>query len=386
MPELLVIAPPGAVKPDQAATTSGWWLVDANGTQSSGEIVDLADKAGGEPVVLVLSAADVLISRVTLAKKQAKHIARVVPFLLEDQLLVAPEGQWFSWGEGDPQGEYPVAAIDREGLEALLARLRTAGLTLKSLRIDALELASQGPGLASLGGGMTLLMVSPSQALVLPDDQLSAYVGEQAPLGDLGNVFTAEGYRQALQDCASGKPVVELMHGPFRVKKQPRARQARPVDAAWRKFGLFAAVAALCGLLLVAFQGWQYRDAADTLRARANAAYEDMFPGDRATAKLERQFQRRLEMAGGSATGSGFLALIEPVGEALSGLREKGVAPRSIQYSERDGNLVLELSAPDYELLQSLQTRIENQGLVAEIANYRNQGKQVTALLRVQGS
>ncbi|MGB1221111.1 MAG: GspL/Epsl periplasmic domain-containing protein, partial [Alcanivoracaceae bacterium] len=111
-----------------------------------------------------------------------------------------------------------------------------------------------------------------------------------------------------------------------------------------------------------------------------------LFPGDRATAKLERQFQRRLQMAGGGATDGGFLALMEPVGEAISSVRDKGVSPRSIQYSERDGNLVLELSAPDYEMLQTLQSDIENRGLAAEIANYRNQGKQVTALLKVQGS
>lgn len=384
MSELLVIAPPGAVHSD-ADSAARWWFVDRHGAASDCTFDALADNVGDQPVVLVLSAADALVSRVTLAKKQARHIARVVPFLLEDQLLVAPEGQWFAWGDGEA-GEYPVAAIDRAALDTLLGRCREAGVSLKSMRIDALELASEGPGLVQLGAGRTLVLASPSSALVLPDDQLPLYVGDQAPLGQLEPVLDDAGYRQALHVSTARKPAVELLHGPLRPRQRSRARNRKPLDTAWRNFSVFAAVAVLVALLLVAFQGWQYRQAADTMRARAATAYEDMFPGDRATAKLESQFQRRLQMAAGGDTASGFLGLMVPVGESLGALRERGVTPRSIQFSDRDANLVLELSAPDYDILQALQTDLESRGLAAEIANYRNQGEQVSALLRVEGS
>lgn len=384
MSELLVIAPVGISNADKDNSPS-WWLVDREGNSSSGDLPAIAERVGDDPVIVVLSAGDALVSRVSLARKQARHIAKVVPFLLEDQLLAAPESQWFSWGDGH-DGQYPVVAVDRGALTALLERLRSAGLSPRSLRIDALELADLAPVQVTLDDGQTLLLTSDATALVVPTDQADLFTSEASAIGSVETTLDGSAYRQALHAKSGNKPVVELLHGPFRVRQQPKARQAKPVDAAWRRFAGFAAAAVVCGLLLVAFQGWQYRQAADSLRQQANAAYQDLFPGDRATPKLERQFQRRLEMSGGSGASGGFLAIINPVGEALGSLRDRGITPRSIQYSERDGDLVLELSAPDYELLQSLQSDLESRGLVAEIANYRNQGEKVSALLRVQGS
>src|SRR5699024_3313139 len=77
----------------------------------------------GGDVDLVITSAEALVTDVELSRKQARHLQRVLPFLLEERLLDAPESLWFAAGKGG-QGRYPAVVVARESLEALVALCR----------------------------------------------------------------------------------------------------------------------------------------------------------------------------------------------------------------------------------------------------------------------
>ena len=80
-----------------------------------GRLGEALEALSGRAVNLVVTSAEALLTSVTLSRKQARHLQRVLPYLLEEQLLEAPEQLWFASGKAE-HGRYPVAVINRPNL------------------------------------------------------------------------------------------------------------------------------------------------------------------------------------------------------------------------------------------------------------------------------
>lgn len=338
----------------------------------------LADVPPGMAVRLVLSVADVLVTEVALNRRQARHLQRVLPWLLEDQLVSLPERYWFVAGR-PREGRYTTVACDREGLLALVSECTRLGLPLRGIAVDALLLATLSPACIHLDDDHTLILAGPAEALRVPSDQLADTLGV---LGLAELPSSAPGLPAlltALQAGARSGQGVELLQGELRPAEESAGGG---VSEPWKRSGwLTAACAALVGVLMLV-QSAVYQSAATEQRARAASLYSELFPGDTATALLESQFRNRLARLGGGSQ-AGFAGLMGPVGDALAGGGGQGLSPRRIQYDERENALTLDVDAPDYDALEALRQRIADAGLEADIANYRSQGEQVTARLRV---
>ena len=111
--------------------------------------------------------------------------------------------------------------------------------------------------------------------------------------------------------------------------------------------------------------------------------YEQLFPGDKATSALNRQFQGRLARLGGGTDGGGaaFFPLLAPVAKVL---KEMKVEPKRLQYDQRQNVLLVDVGAKDYAQLEALQNAIRKQGGNASIANYRNGAQGVSARIKVE--
>ena len=378
MSDLIVVLPPGVLagQTDLARCELLWRDGQREGRA---DLQALSEISGDRSCVLVLSAADALLTSVQLARRQARHIRKVVPFLLEDQLTVPAETQWFAWGERDGD-QYPVAAVDRDGLEQLLAAFREAGVHVTSVRVDGQLLAAENQARYQLGDH-EIVVLDRYRVLSLPQavvqDSLRAIGVDTAVLPAVRAQSDTLACLDAAVQAGEG---AELLHGDLAPKRQKKNQQSARVPDRWRPPALVCGVLLLVGWVITGVQAWVYQQRADDAATQARALYEQLFPGDRAL-RLEAQFRARLES--GAVGGDGFLALMGPAGEAVAALREQGVQPRRIQYDERQNALELELNAPDYETLEALQQGIRDKGLQAEIANFRNQGKVVTARMKV---
>ena len=341
-----------------------------------GEALRHQDGAGAN---LVITSAEALLTQVALSRKQARHLQRVLPYLLEEQLLDAPEQLWFATGKPE-QGNYPVVVINRVDLDALLALCHEAGVRPTALKVDADLLAPETP---------VLINVPERGALILERDQALVADGEQrdalmALHEDEDRPFTRIEDDQTLCDRLraglAAERGVEVLQGAY-APRQTRRAGPSPWDP-WKPVMGLAAAVFLIALAAIWAQQWRYQQAADQAFADAAQLYQSLFPGDRATSGLRRQFEARLARLGaGEAGGSTLFAVLPAVATTLSGSE---VEPKRIQFDQRDGSLVLDLGAKEYDQVEKLQTALQQKGVRATIANYRNGASGVTARVKVE--
>ncbi|MCK5874178.1 MAG: hypothetical protein KAG82_05740 [Alcanivoracaceae bacterium] len=374
-PTLIWLAP-GALSTAQPDTLAARWS-GADGAVRMGDLADAAGQISG-PVRLLLSVTDVLLTEVVLNRRQARHLQRVLPWMLEDQLIGVPERFWFASGR-PANGRYPVVACDKESLLRLLQVCAELSLQVVGVAVDAQLLVELSPCRLTVEG-QTMILADSCQGLAVTEaeaEQVLAVLG----LGELEDRSRPVMELMAVMRAAiqHGRQV-ELLQGDLRPVEQGSGPQ---LSGRWKQLIILTAACIALVALLMAGQIWRYQSAADQQLAQAVSLYNQLFPGDSAQpGYLENQFRSRLGRLGGSASG-GFLGLMIPVGESLAGQQGAGLSARRIQYDERDNSLTLDVEAGSYDSLEVLRGRISEGGLQAEIANYRSQGESVTARLRV---
>lgn len=328
----------------------------------------------GQETRMVISVADACLTHVSLSRKQAKHLQRVLPYLLEEQLLDSPDALWFVSRkvEGD---NYQVSAIPRVLIEQLRSWAEQAGARLMSIQVDADCLAALAPLLAPVAEQQWLLLADREQALIADNEQ---YQSVFALFGDALQGATELDDLDSLFGALRRGSGIELMAGAYAASKPRQAALQGP----WRPLVLLAAAVFFIALVCLWLQQWRYQSAADEALATAKQRYEQLFPGDKATSALNRQFQGRLARLGGASTGgSDFFPLLVPIAQVL---KEVKVEPKRLQYDQRQNTLLLDVGAKDYAQLEALQAAIRDQGAKASIANYRNGAQGVSARIKVE--
>lgn len=369
---ILVWLAPGALGGGDPASQAVRWSEPSAAPVSS----TLAQLPTGRAVRLVLSVADVLLTEVNLNRRQARHLQRVLPWLLEDQLTALPEHYWFVSGK-PRDGRYPVVACDRAALETLLYQCRELGVHPVGVAVDAQLLGSLAPSLIAIDDQI-MVLAEPLQAVQVPAHQAPAVLAVLGLESLMTENRTASELLDVMQGALRAGHGIELLQGDLRPAQEQKTHR---IPAPWRRLGMLAAACVVAvGIMLVA-QGWRYQAAAAEQRARAASLYSELFPGDSATALLESQFRNRLARLGGGSRAD-FAGLMAPVGDAMASAAGR-LSPRRIQYDERDNALTMDVDAPDYDTLEALRQRLSEGGLDADIANYRSQGERVTARLRV---
>ncbi|WP_348679561.1 type II secretion system protein GspL [Alcanivorax profundi] len=334
-------------------------------------------RADGAVLHLVLGAAFANLTHVSISRKQARHLQRVLPFLLEEQLLDAPDNLWFASRKGD-QDEYLVTVTDRLLVEELVSLARDAGADLVSLQVDVERLGALLPAVFEFDDGQALLAANRENALQVADDQREAM---QSLFGEQLQDATVLAGNAALFDQLRDHRGQELLTGALAPRK---ASRAPGFLTPWKPLAYLAAAIFILTVAGLRVQQWRYQSAADAALVQAKQRYEQLFPGDKASSALNRQFQGRLNRlaAGGSAEGGqDFFPLLVPVARVLKLIK---VEPKRLQYDQRQNTLLLDVGAKDYSQLESLQNAINEQGAKASIANYRNGAKGVNARIMVE--
>src|SRR3546814_4942270 len=87
----------------------------------------------------------------------------------------------------------------------------------------------------------------------------------------------------------------------------------------------------------------RYQTAATVWQEKSAQLFTQLFPQDRATAKLRAQFASHLARLTRGQAGADFLGLMQAAGPVLAQQKQQGVNPQRIQYDQRNGELLLDI-------------------------------------------
>ncbi|MFN2328156.1 MAG: type II secretion system protein GspL [Chromatocurvus sp.] len=183
------------------------------------------------------------------------------------------------------------------------------------------------------------------------------------------------GFAAALWLYDSSRVLPSLLQGVY-APRLPLERWARQ----WR----WPAAALAAALLLQLAATWSdyLRLSEDNreLRAAIEERYREINPRG-ALVDPETQLKRQLDALTGSAQASGFTRMLEIVGAAISAQRGTRVA--SINYNQRGGDMRLGITAPDYGAVERIREALTEAGVEAVLENSAAAGDGVRARLRV---
>jgi type II secretion system protein L len=157
-----------------------------------------------------------------------------------------------------------------------------------------------------------------------------------------------------------------------------------PVGLWWRQWRAVAAVLVAAFVLQLGAAYAEYRSLSAqniALRSAVQDSYRSVFPTG-VMVDAEKQLRRQLDALGGTGEGSGFVSLMERVGDAISGMPDTTIA--SINYNDKGGEMRLNIVAADFEGVEKLRSRMNEAGLEAITESSNTKGDRVSARLRVK--
>ena len=276
------------------------------------------------------------------------EFATDVPWVPEPLLLPWTVGEWTVVFDGDAvllrSGEVAGTRIERDLFASLL---------------EALMATSR-----------------PARIVVYGDDEhteRSLFPSDVSELvtwrrGDLGAALL----------LAADDPLLDLRQGSY----APQLPYAQ-VWQEWRAVALLFVGA----LVLHLVSGWFDLNRLErenlALRGEIQAIYREVNPRGNLV-DAERQLRGQIAALRGGADGGSFMASLAPLGERVNA--GSGLQLASLTYSQGRGEIRINLLAPDFSAVESLQQALAADGVDAVLENSSRSGDQVRARLRLGGA
>lgn len=363
MSPILYLLPAGLAQPD-----SQWPCALVHGHELKPmRLADAADQFAGQAVDVRLPVELFSCWLSAPWPGRRRPTLQALGYGIEEQLCVPLDNLHLVAGRADAQRRYPLRACDAARWGEVMEVLRSAGVQLKALHIDADLLPDTGPcalwlcGRWLLGGALDTRLALSAQEFAalrpwLPVDlQLL-----NEPGGD-----DAAAYQLLLSPLAQ---TVDLMS----VRRCSIRWPVRPAAA------LLALLLALeCGLNWAS--AWQYRRAAQQVQAATAEHLAELLPQALHGASIREQL-RALQ----SPTDTSSFTLAQRVaalGEALLGGR--GVQVQRLEYQEAEGWKIY-LDAPALSDIEQLRDRAAEKNLHLLLQSATQVGGRTTAVLSLE--
>lgn len=399
--------------PEQACS----WLVWSEQEQeiiASGELTNaqglstLSERAGNRPIDVLVPAAAMTLTSVTLPEKGQRQALKALPFMLEEVLADDVDAMHFTVGprQGDALS---VVAVAHEQMQMWLSWLTAAGLKVKRMVPDCLALPLQECQWAAMRFGNELLLRTGSglgQSLPLPwlpfalkhlvdkeqadKAQLEKSQQEKArvekasldknsadktpqEVGDDQAVSVAS-YSEldlVLKDQASSLACVALKPQPLDLPMLVLARGIlhAPVNLLtgvytpkreyskqllqWKNAAIVLGVAIVLSLVDKGLTIHQVNGQIVELKAQSEAIYQQVVPGNSRIVNLRSQMDSQLRALQGQGSGAAFFAMLEGLQEAFKQVPE--LKPNTLRFESARNELRMQVTAKNYAQIEKFK-------------------------------
>src|SRR5699024_5226532 len=262
MANTVIYLPESALDSSDLDAEIAYYLSDDGETLTAASLQEAMAHFAQSEVNVVISASNTTLTWVELNRKQARHLDKVLPFLLEESLLNAPETLWFSHQKAvKNSNQYPIIVCDKEKIAAFIAYFMQHSCRLVGLWVDAQLWSGLAPAQVALPNS-TLLMHASHSGLRILTGSLDATV---SALGLADETFTAHNLNsdllQQLMSAIRNSKGINLLHGEFSAKTTSTEQK---LWQEWKPSVYFVAAAFVFACILTVVQTSQYKKAAHT--------------------------------------------------------------------------------------------------------------------------
>ncbi|ATZ73727.1 type II secretion system protein GspL [Idiomarina sp. X4] len=369
-------------------------LIASGELESTAELSQLADKAARSEVIIAIPGQDVFLTQVTLPAGSKKHLDKVIPYALEEELAADIDTLHFAWPE-TKASTVPVAVVEKAHMQQWLGILSESGIESNRWLPDTFLLPTHDNEWHAIELGHSVLVRTSTW---------QGFAVEQAAFSELAPILSSEydspekivhygplDWPQpptvlesadievpmtiavaALQSNAE----INLRQGAFRAKKQ---RQSSSLP--WKPLAIAASVLFVLAVALNGIKYWQLEQQRASLQAKSEQLYRDAFPNETRIVNLRAQLQQKIDRAGGSGgSDRSVLAALDSLQPAFQA--EPSVKLELLRFQNNE--LRLQATADSFSQLEAFQRAAQNNGVAIEAGSMNNRGDQVSGALTIE--
>ena len=374
----------------------GRWL--SNSESGSAGVLQQSLLEGELNACLLLSGTDVVCQQVNFNKQEKKHLAKLIPFEMEEDLTDELDELHFAFGA--LEDEQAVAAYtDSQQLRDVLQELEAAGLLINhclpepilierldngwGLRLDDYLHVHYGNG---LGFSVDLSLAQPALSGLSQTHQpqhLLLLGADPEKLQQLRDLLPLDLTQHLVEEQIDTKVVdeweslqlstiddLDLRQGQF-ARQLPLAKWWQE----WRGVSIVAGVALLV-FLGISIAQVQINNAKELqIRQEMAQVYRQVVPQGNASANMEEILRRRLETYQGGSSGGSVVAMLAKVAPMIA--KKPDISLQNMRYDDQRGTMDLTLTAKSSSDGLNLGNDIQTTGLSAKVQGVTNIGDEV---------
>jgi general secretion pathway protein L len=395
------------LRAESVADDSWRWLrLEADGRVRggihAGSLADAASEAGGLRVVVLVSAADCLLTTVKVPGRNRQKLLRAVPYALEEQLSDEVENLHFALGDVLDDGSWPVAVISRQHMDELVEALSATAMDVQQLVPDVLVIPyREGEISALVIDDVALVRNGHAGGFAVDRDNLDTLLAMQIDMdeppalqlfvpADVSPPETDTWPGEIRIDTWSGDPLnlyaagmdtrsLNLLQGAYS-KTGEWQRVLKP----WRATAALLVAGVLVSFTAMGVDYYRLSKESEQLQAEIEETFRKASPETKRVVNPRVQMQQKLDrLQKGGAREGGFLVLLGKTGNVLKDIGDVEVG--GITY--RAGRLDLDLKIGNLQLLDQLKQALTgDSGLKVEIQSATTGADQrVQGRMRIQG-
>ncbi len=346
--------------------------VIASGTLGSmANLADLKEYASQRQIIVMVDAAAMVLTSVTLPPGSGRQIGQVLPFLLEEELSQDVDSLHIQLlaKRGD-QGH--VAVVERRLMALWLAALADAGMNAKQFTPDCLCLPLRdGSTTAAELEGQWLMRNSEHQGAAIDPEWLSLWLNDEsqvshftpAPESKVGE-WQAETPELVMQLLTQGaiSSSVNLLTAEYR--QQPSWKKHL---LPWRK------VAVVAGLWLAILAGdyglgiYRHEQLASQYREESERIFRQVFPSIQRIPNhswMRRQMDSELSRLTGEGSSEGILPWLAELAPSLAQHPQFSIS--SLRYDQNRSELRLQAEADDFGPFEQMRSLLSEEYIVEQ--------------------
>ena len=397
------------LRKDPANAAAWCWLSLDNegrpqGSIYTGTLADAASEASGQRVVVLVSGAAGLLTRVSIPVRGRQRLLRAVPYALEEQLSEEVDNLHFAVGTTQEDGAWPVAVFSKQFMDSLTADFLEAGLDVQQVIPEILALPNNGEETSVLvENDVALVRTGKSSGFAVDSDNLGIMLAarmtdEEAGLQPL-HLFVskdelrpdmAEYVGETLVEPFAGDPLnvfarglengsINLLQGAYS-RSGNWATLLRP----WRATAALLLAGIILSNVVMGIDYFRLSRESEQLHAQIEKTFREALPEIQRIVNPRIQMQQQLDaLQRRQGTGGGFLSLLGQSGSVLKGMQGVQVSGATF----RAGRLDVDLTVSNLQLLDELKQALMKSGrLSVEIQSATTgQDQRVQSRLRIQG-